>query len=221
LCQEQFVHCLPDRITFKEGCAIGIAGGTAFRGLFQRGRGIAGETVLIHGATGGVGTAAVQLARGAGMTVVATASSEEGRKYAVKQGAHHAVDHDIVRRLDEVKSLTGGAGFDLIIELAAHKNLAADIPAVSRGGRIVVIGSRDKIEIDPRDTMSREADILGLMLFGASPNEHRQMYSAINAAMEAGTFRPVVGREMPLADAPKAHRQVIEGGSHGKIVLVP
>lgn len=221
LCDANYVHPLLERVTFQQGAGVGSAGGTAFRGLFQRGRGIAGETVLIHGATGGVGTAAVQLARAAGMRVVATASTEKGRKYALDQGAHHAVDHAITQRPDEVKLLTEGRGFDLIIELAADRNLASDMTAVARGGRIVVIGSRGKIEIDPREAMGKESDILGLMLFGATPIEHRAMYSALTAGMEAGTFRPVVGLELPLAKAAKAHQLVLEGEQFGKIVLIP
>lgn len=221
LCDAEYVHPLPARATFQQGAGVGIACGTAYRGLFQRGRGIPGETVLIHGATGGVGTAAVQLARAAGMVVVGTSSTEKGRKYALEQGAHHAVNHDITQRPEDVKSLTDGRGFDLIIELAAHHNLAADLGALARKGRVVVIGSRGKIEIDPRETMSRETDILGLMLFGATPIEHRAIYSALSAAMEMGTLRPVVGLEMPLADAARAHHLVMEGEQFGKIVLIP
>ena len=122
---------------------------------------------------------------------------------------------------DDVKSLTDGHGFDLIVELAADRNLASDLTAVAKGGRIVVIGSRGKIEIDPRETMGRESDILGLMLFRATPIEHRAMYSALTAGMEAGTFRPVVGLELPLAEASRAHQLVMEGEQFGKIVLIP
>jgi len=221
LCDAQYVHPLPDRVTFQQGAGVGAPGGAAYRGLFHRGRGIPGETVLIHGATGGVGTAAVQLARAAGMTVVATASTDKGRKYALDQGAHHAVDHGITQRPDDVKSLTDGRGFDLILEMAADRNLASDLTAVAKGGRIVVTGSRGKIEIDPRETMSRESDILGLMLFGATPTEHRAMYSALTAGLEAGTFRPVIGLELPLAEAVRAHQLVMEGEQFGKIVLIP
>jgi NADPH2:quinone reductase len=222
LCDAKYVHALPLRITFQQGAAIGTPAGTAYRGLFQRGRGITGETVLIHGATGGVGTMAIQLARAAGMTVVATAGSDDGRRYAQQQGAHTAVDHKISERPDEIASLTDGQGFDLILEMLANVNLASDLSnAVAQHGRVVVIGSRGRIEIDPRDTMRREADILGLMLFGSSDVEHRQMYAAITAALEAGTLRPTIGMEIPLSDAARAHREVTEGESHGKIVLIP
>src|SRR5262249_33685589 len=125
LADAKYVHALPQNVSFQQGAAVGTPAGTAYRALFQRGRGIAGESVLIHGATGGVGTMAIQLARAAGMNVVATASSDEGRKYALKHGAHHAVDHKITERPDEAKSRTGGRGFDLIVEMLANVNLAS------------------------------------------------------------------------------------------------
>ena len=103
-----------------------------------------------------------------------------------------------------MKSLTDGRGFDLIVELAADRNLASDLTALAKNGRVVVIGSRGKIEIDPREMMARESDILGLMLFGATPIEHRAIYTALTAGMEAGTLRPVVGLELPLAEANRA-----------------
>ena len=221
VCDAKYVHPLPQNITFQQGAGVGIAGGTAFRALFQRGRGLPGETVLIHGATGGVGTSATQLARAAGMTVVGTSSSDKGRKYVLEQGAHHAVDHAITERPDEVESLTDGKGFDLILETSAARNLSSDLKSVAKGGRIVVIGSQGKIEIEPRDLMARESDVLGLMLFGATEIEHRAMYSALTAAMEAGTFRPVVGLELPLAEAGRAHQLVLDGEQFGKIVLIP
>jgi NADPH2:quinone reductase len=221
LCEAQYVHPLSANVTFQEGAGVGIAGGTAYRGLFQRGGGLPGETVLIHGATGGVGTSAVQLARAAGMTVIGTSGSEAGRELILKLGAHHAVDHAITERSDEVKSLTAGKGFDLIIETTAHKNLASDLTALAKNGRVVVIGSHGKIEIEPRLTMGKESDIRGLMLFGATPIEHRAMYSALTAALANGTYRPVIGLELPLAEAARAHRDVIEGEQTGKIVLIP
>jgi NADPH:quinone reductase len=221
IAKEENVHPLPAKATFQQGASLGTAGGTALRAVFQRGWGIAGETILIQGATGGVGSAAVQLARAMGMRVIATSGSEAGRKFALEQGAHFAVDHDVTQRAEDVKNLTDGKGFDLIVEMMANRNLASDLSALAKNGRVVVVGSRGKIEIDPRETMSREADIRGLMLFAATPGEHRQIYSALSAALEAGTLRPVIGLELPLAEAANAHRLVMEGEQFGKIVLIP
>lgn len=220
LCDAKNVHILPEKLSIQQGAAVGTPAGAAYRALVQRGRALGGETVLVHGATGAVGTSATQLARAAGLTVVATAGSDAGRKYALEQGAHHAVDHQLTQRPDEVKQLTGGRGFDLILEMLANQNLSSDLSAVALHGRIVIIGSRGRIEIDPRDMMRNEVDVMGLMVFAASEAEHRAMYAAISAALERGVLRPTVGMELPLAQAARAHDEVIDGETHGKIVLV-
>ena len=177
--------------------------------------------MLVHGGTGGVGTAAVQFARAAGLTVFATAGSEAGKRYLLSHGAHHALDHDITNHPEQVQSLTGGAGFNLILEMLANENLGADLTALASRGRVVVIGSRGTVEIDPRQTMMRETDIRGMTLGGATDVERRAIYSAVSAALDNGTFVPFVGLELPLGGAAKAHVEVMERHCHGKIVLIP
>lgn len=221
LCESANVHRLPDKATFAEGASLGIAAGVAYYALFFRARGIAGETVLIHGATGGVGTAAIQLARAAGFTVIATAGDENGRQLALDQGAHHAVDHDITARPEEVKGLTGGRGVDIVLEMLANVNLGKDLGVLSKQGRIAVIGSRGTVEIDPRELMKRDADIRGVMLGNATATEHRAIYAALSAALEAGTLKPVIGMELPLKEAGRAHTEVMSSHAPGKIILVP
>lgn len=221
LCAEAQVHPLPEKVSFEQGAAMGVAYGTAYRGIFQRGGGKPGEIALIHGASGGVGTAAVQLARAAGLVVVGTAGTEAGLKLVKEQGAHHAVNHSSASYLDELMKLTSGRGFDLILEMLANKNLANDLGLLAKKGRVVVIGSRGTIEINPRDTMSREADIRGLTLFATSEQESREMHAALRAGLENGTLRPVIAQKFPLAEAPRAHEEVMKSsGALGKIVLV-
>jgi NADPH2:quinone reductase len=86
---------------------------------------------------------------------------------------------------------------------------------------VVVIGNRGSIEINPREIMRRDASVLGLTLFGAGRQELASIHAALVAGLENGTLRPVVGKELPLKDAPHAHRAVMEPGAFGKIVLVP
>src|SRR5437870_13055528 len=95
LCTTEQVHPLPANISFAQGAAIGTPYATAYRGLFQRGDAKPGETVLVHGASGGVGTAAVQLARARGLRVFGTAGSDEGIKLTRQQGAHEVFDHRV------------------------------------------------------------------------------------------------------------------------------
>ncbi|HVF43699.1 MAG TPA: NADPH:quinone reductase [Pyrinomonadaceae bacterium] len=221
LCDESQVHRLPERVSFAEGAGVFTPYATAYRALFQRARGIPGETVFVHGASGGVGTAALQLARAAGFKVIGTAGTEEGRTHASEQGAHHVLDHHAENYLDELTGLTGGRGPDVILEMLANVNLNRDLGVVAKGGRVVVIGSRGPVEINPRLAMTRDASVLGMTLFNMSPEEAASIHAAIGAGLEAGTLRPVVGREFPLAEAARAHEEVLKPGARGKIVLIP
>jgi NADPH2:quinone reductase len=222
VCDETKVHRLPDSISFEQGAAMGVPYGTAYRGLFQRGGAKPAETVLVHGASGGVGTAAVQLARAAGMTVIGTAGSETGLKLVKEQGAHHVLNHSTDGYFDEIIKLTDGRGVDVILEMLANKNLAQDLSVLAKKGRVAVIGNRGTVEINPRDTMSREADIRGVTLASASDSEYREMHAALGAGLESGTLHPVIGQKIPLADAKRAHDEVMKpSGAHGKIVLIP
>ena len=221
LCDEPKVHPLPDHVSFEQGAAMGVPYGTAYRGLFQRADAKPAETVLVHGASGGVGTAAVQLALAAGMTVIGTAGSDEGMMLAKQQGAHHVLNHSSAGYLDELKKLTDGRGVDVIVELLANKNLANDLNVLAKKGRVAVIGNRGTIEINPRDAMMREADIRGVTLVNTSEQEYREMYAALAAGLENGTLKPVIGQKIPLAEARRAHEEIMKpSGAHGKMVLI-
>jgi NADPH2:quinone reductase len=221
LCDEYQVHPLPDKVTFAQGAGVNVPYATAYRALFQLAIATPGEFVLVHGASGGVGVAAIQLARASGLRVIGTAGSEQGRKLATEQGAHHVLDHHAPNYLDQLQPLTQGHGVDVILEMLANVNLDKDLKMLSMGGRVVVIGSRGRIEIDPRDAMMRDASILGMLLFNATPEESFTIHSALYAGLENGTLRPIVGKEIPLAEAPRAHHEVMEPNAYGKIVLIP
>ena len=221
LCKEFQTYLLPEGISFAQGAAIGVPYGAAYRALFQRACAKAGETVLVHGASGGVGIAAVQLARAAGMRVIGTAGSAEGLSLALAQGAHHVLNHHAVGYLEELPKLTCDRGVDVVLEMLANVNLNKDLMILATHGRVVVIGSRDTIVIDPRIAMGSEAAILGMTLFNASEKELASMHAAFAAGLENGTLRPVVSRELPLAEAATAHHAVIESSTMGKIVLIP
>jgi NADPH:quinone reductase len=220
LCKEAQVHVLPEKVSLAQGAGVWIPYGTAYRALFLRARALPGEAVLVHGASGGVGVAAVQLARAAGITVIGSGGTDGGRRLVLEQGAHHVVDHRASGYLDHLLDLTGGRGLDVIVEMLANVNLARDLTILAQNGRVVVVGNRGTIEIDPRAIMSRNATVLGMSLPGTSQQELTIIHAALAAGLENGTLRPVVGREMPLADAPRAHQAVLEPGAYGKIVLL-
>jgi len=221
VCLESQVHSLPPKVTYSQGAALNVPYSAAYRALFQRARAVPGEAVLIHGASGGVGIAALQFSRAAGMTVIGTAGTEPGRQLAAEQGAHHVLDHRSPDHFEDVLRLTENRGVDIILELLANVNLGKDLGILAKGGRVVVIGSQGKVEVHPRDAIGREAAILGMSVFNATERETTSIHAAIGAGLENGTLRPVIGQEMPLADAPRAHRKVIEATAFGKIVLVP
>jgi NADPH:quinone reductase len=220
LCKTTQVHPLPGNVSFAQGAAMGTPYATAYRGLFQRADAKPGETVLVHGASGGVGTAAVQLARARGLRVFGTVGSDEGRKLAREQGAHEVFNHRAPDQFEQIMKATSGHGVDVIVELLANVNLGKDLTILAQGGRVAIIGSRGRVEINPRDAMQRDADLRGLVMPNTSPADLASIHAALVAGLENGTLRPVIGKEFPLAEAAQAHRAVMEPGASGKIVLV-
>jgi NADPH:quinone reductase len=221
LCSSAQIHPLPEQLSFEEGACLWINYGTAYRALFQRGAARSGERVLIHGATGGVGIAAVQWASYRGLEVYATYGSTEGEGLLADHGVAHRFSHRDGNHATQIFEATGGTGVDLVVEMLANVNLEADLDMLAPGGRVVVVGSRGTIEITPRKLMGREADVRGLMLAGATPEESTEIHAMIAAAGAHGALRPVIQKTLPLAEAPEAHRAVMDDPSHGKIVLLP
>ena len=221
VCEAAQVHRLPARITFAQGAGLFVPYVTAWRALFGRANARAGDTVLIHGASGGVGIAATQFAVAAGLTVIGTAGTDDGLALVAKQGARHTFNHRSAGYLDQITSATGGRGPEVILEMLANVNLDHDLTIVAPGGRVVVIGNRGRVEIDARKIMGKDCAVYGLALWGIPPDEIRRAHEAIIAGLESGALNPVVGREMPLADAAQAHVAVMEPGAHGKVVLIP
>jgi NADPH:quinone reductase len=221
LCEESQVHPLPENVSFAQGAGVNIPYATAYRALFWKAHALPGETVLIHGATGGVGVAAVQVARAHGMTVIGTGGTERGRFMAAAEGAHVVLDHRKPGYLEELMTFTGGRGVDVVLEMLANVNLDKDLTVLAQNGRVVVIGSRGTVEINPRHAMAKDASVLGLVLFNAGEKELKSIHAALFAGLASGALRPVVGQELLLAEAPRAHEAVMEPGAFGKIVLVP
>jgi NADPH2:quinone reductase len=213
------VHPLPDAVSFAQGAALGVPAATAYRALVLRAAVRAGETVLVHGASGSVGLAAVQLAHGLGLTVIGTAGSERGRGAVRSAGATRAVDHTKDGYAAEIMDATGGRGVDVVLEMLANVNLDRDLGLLASKGRVVIIGSRGRIEIDPRQTMGKESAVLGTTLWATTPDEYRQIHAALGAALATGVLRPLVGRELPLEQAAEAHRAILADRALGKIVL--
>lgn len=220
LCKVSQIHPLPKHVSFSQGAGINVPYASAYRALFQRANAKAGEIALIHGASGGVGIAATQLARAAGLRVIGTASTERGRSLVQEMGVHFAADHSKPDYIREILAFTRNKGVNVIIEMLANKNLNNDMTMLARNGRVVVVGNRGTIEIDPRLIMGKDGNILGMSLLTVSEDDIAAIHSALGAGLENHTLNPVVGQEFPLAKASEAHIAVMQSGAYGKIVLV-
>jgi NADPH:quinone reductase len=221
VCTIDQVHHLPGHVTFAEGAGVGVPYVTAWRALFDKGRAAPGETVLIHGASGAVGVAATQIASAAGLRVFGTAGTERGRQLAREQGAREVFDHSASGYEKDVLAKTGGRGVDLIIEMLANVNLVKDLDLIAKRGRIAIVGNRGAIELNPRAIMGKDATVVGFTNWNALPAELASAHAAIVAGMERSGYKPQVGKELPLADAARAHEDVLKPGAYGKIVLIP
>jgi NADPH2:quinone reductase len=221
VCDQAQVHPLPEHISFQQGAALGVPYSTAWKALFIRAEARSGETLLVHGASGGVGVAATQLARAAGLRVIGTAGTDKGLALVRQNGAHHVLNHRDNGYMDQIGPLTGGHGVDVILEMLTNVNLDKDLEVLALRGRVVTVGNRGRIEIDPGKLMTRDGQILGMRMFNATAEDHRAIHPALLAGLENGTLRPVVGREMALAQAVQAHGAVMEPGALGKIVMIP
>lgn len=224
LCRPDQVHPLPDRCSFAEGAAVGVPYGTAYRALFHRADARRGEVVLVHGASGGVGSAAVQLAAAAGLTVIGSAGTDAGRRLVAAAGAAHVVDHSRESHFAAVAELTGEHGIDVILEMRSDLNLGRDLPLLAAAGRVVCVGNRGpgnegRVSVNARDLMRRDAAVLGMLLPNADDPAVARIHAALGEGLAAGELRPVIGRELPLERAADAHRQVLQGPALGKIVL--
>ena len=221
LALEEQVHTLSAKVSFAQGAGVWVPYGTAYHALFHSAEARASETVLVHGASGGVGTAALQIARAIGLTVFGTAGTPKGLELAKREGAHQVFDHLKPSYKDEILKTTGGRGVDIILEMLANVNLSADLKLLATNGRVIIIGNRGEITINPRDLMLRRASARGFSLWAITPAEEADIHAGLIAGLENGTLRPVVGRELPFAEAARAHKEILEPGAAGKIVLLP
>ncbi|XP_034878646.1 quinone oxidoreductase-like [Mirounga leonina] len=221
LAADDSVYTLPEKLDFQQGAAIGIPYFTAYRALLHSARVKAGESVLVHGASRGVGLAACQIARAYGLKVLGTASTEEGQNIVWQNGAHEVFSHRELNYIDKIKKSVGEKEIDVIIEMLANVNLSNDLNLLSYGGRVIIVGSRGPIEINPRDTMAKESSITGVAFYSSTKEEFRQFAAALQAGMEIGWLRPVTGSRYSLEKVAQAHENIIHNsGASGKMILL-
>jgi NADPH:quinone reductase len=177
--------------------------------------------VLVHGASGGVGVAAIQWARAVGLSVIGTAGTNKGLQLITDQGAKNSFNHNSPDYQRQILDATQGHGVDIILEMLANVNLNHDLRMLAHRGRVVVIGSRGDVQITPRNLMTHETTIMGVLIWRTPANEATEIYAAIDAGLKNGALHPIVRLALPLAEAEESHRRVMESGASGKIVLIP
>jgi NADPH2:quinone reductase len=228
LADAAFVRPLPAQASFAQGAALPVPYFTAHRALFAKAHLKPGQTVLVHGATGAVGIACLQMARRHGCTVIGSAGTDAGAAViaplchtVVRHGARGS-DEEPGGIVDQVLLATSGKGVDVICEMLANENLGHDLRMLAQGGTVAVIGSRGAVQITPRELMAREASIVGVMLWHATESDFAEAGAYIHNGLVDGTLKPVVGPVFKgLEAAPAAHEDVMahHGGSAGKVVI--
>jgi NADPH2:quinone reductase len=219
LAEARSICPMPDGMTFEQGAAVGVAYLTAWQALIKKAGATQGETVLIHGGSGGVGLAAIQFARQLGCTVIATAGTDAGLHQCIMAGADFAVNHREDAYDGKIMGLTDQRGPDIIIEMLANANLARDMAMIAPRGRIIIVGNRGEITINPRGLMAKDATVTGLSLFNATDLEWALAMRATREGLANATLKPVVREVLPLPQAAAAHELVMQPGAQGKIVL--
>lgn len=215
---------LPASLSFTEGAAIPIPFYTAYRALHHKAALKAGETVLISAGGGGVGVAAIQLAKLAGARVFTTVGSAEKAARTRELGAGVAINYKEQDFAAEVQKLTDGKGVDVIIENVASDNLAKDLPILARDGRIVLIGTGTGKGPDGHFAimyaLMKDANLLGMSLVNAGP-VIPEMATALTNLFAAGKLKAIVSKTYPLPEAQQALADLVAGRVFGKLALTP
>jgi NADPH:quinone reductase len=218
---ESQVQKLPSNISFEQGAGVWVPYGTAYHAIHHEAKVRASDTVLVHGASGGVGSAAVQMLHAMGCTVFGTASSQAGQDLVKREGATQVFNHGNAGYTDEIMKATDGRGVDVILEMLANVNLGNDLKLLAQFGRVIVIGNRGEVTINARDLMARRASARGFTLWAATEAEMTDIHAGLYAGLEHGTLTPIVGKKIPLAEAARAHQEILTSGAAGQIVLIP
>lgn len=213
------VFKLPSHVSFVEGAALGIPAFTAYRALHQKARIRAGEIVLIHGASGAVGSMAVQMAKAVGSIIIGTSSTEDGRNSILEMGGDYAIPHVTEDNKEELLKITDNNGPDVIIEFLANVNLETDSKVIANEGRIVVVGSRGTIEFTPRNLMSNDAIVTGMALSQPTEEHLKELIPGVTALVENGFIKPLIGKKFSLGEATAAHDHLMGSSGDGRTVF--
>lgn len=220
LVDEEDLFPLDTKTTFAQGAALGVPYFTAFRALVLKGKCQARETVLIHGASGAVGLASIQIAKKWGLQVIGTAGTPCGLKLIKDVGADFVLCHREKNYLDKVMDITNNLGVNIVIEMLANVNMQKDLEILAPNGRLAIVGSRGVTKIDPRNILGAELQVFGVALLTSSPEEWKETSQSILQGIDEGWVNPVIHKTYSLHDASQAHKDIIHSeGAQGKLVI--
>jgi NADPH:quinone reductase len=219
---EFFAFKLPDELDFAQGAGLVLNYHTAYFSLKLRGRLAEGETVLVHGAAGGIGTATLQTARGLGARTIAVVSSDEKERVAREASADDVVRSDGPWK-DQAREISGG-GVDVVIDPVGGDRFTDSLRSLREGGRVVVVGFTGGSipEVRVNRLLLNNTEVIGAGWGGyvmSKPDVNRQIGDAITRLIEQGFIRPVVGARFPLERAADALELIDGRGATGKVVL--
>jgi NADPH:quinone reductase len=222
LAPPQFVFALPDRLDFAQGAALILNYHTAYFALKTRGRLAAGETVLVHGAAGGVGTASLQVAKGLGARTIAVVSSDEKDRVAREAGADEVLRSDAAWK-DDAKAL---GGVDVVLDPVGGDRFTDSLRSLRPNGRVVVVGFTGGSipEVRVNRLLLNNTDVVGAgwgAYIGSHPEVIGEIGAAVNELIEAGHVTPLVGARLPLERAAEALGLIEGRAATGKVVLEP
>lgn len=217
---------VPDGVSVIDAAGLPETACTVYATVFQQARLTPGETILVHGGAGGIGTMAIQLAKSFGARVICTAGMPEKLERCTELGADLAVSYVSDDFVSAVDVFTGGRGADVILDIVGGPYLARNVAALATGGRLLVVSTQggSSAELDLQLLMRKRSSILASTLRARPPAEKAAIVAGVREQVwpliSAGRVRPVTDRVLPMADAADAHR-VLEQGTHvGKILLV-
>jgi len=220
------VMAVPDGIDLVEAAALPEVACTVWSNVFMVAGLQRGETLLVHGGAGGIGTFAIQLAHALGARVATTAGSEDKLRVCRELGADITVNYRDADFVEAVKDATDGHGADVVLDNMGAKYLARNLDVLATEGRLVVIGMQggSKAELDIGRLMSKRAAVIGTTLRARPPENKAVICASVEEhvwpRVADGSVRPVVHTRLPLSEAAEAH-QVVEDSSHvGKVLLV-
>ena len=217
---------IPDGVGAASAACVPVALGTAQECLFTAGNLQAGQTALIHAGAGGVGMAAIQLAKHAGATVLATASSTEKLERLKEFGLDHGINYASDDFVERTRELTDGRGADVILDSVGGENLVASIGALAYRGTLVSVGvaGRAGSTIEAKDLWAQNQTLRGVFLGGALLTEYPRVHAMIAEMFErvaSGEVRVEIARTFPLAEAAAAHTYIESRQAFGRVVLTP